>query len=190
VYTYNIPVIPQSEFEKMRGYVEEAYWQVTRDKDAKPMTIVMATDTITDVPEKKRHKALPDSLMGYAWGGGIMWVRPCGPGRFYYDVVRTAIHELAHFRVPDQSHGPKWRKVFCVAWSKWLLSNGYNETEVRREVDRCLDQYRQYRQFTPQGKFNPYPNYRDKLRKEKESILKVINPSIPTPDPNRVRWLG
>lgn len=187
MYTYNLPAIPVSEFDTMRRYVEDAYREHVNPKVRTNMDLVQVTSNIEEIDESKRGRKISDSIVGYAWQDGTIWVRP---GRSYFDTCRTAMHELAHTRVVNQAHGMIWRKVFLTAWGRWLLEHGRSESEVRFEVRRCLDQYRQWRKYTPQGDFNPYSKYQAKKSAEGNKILKAIDPWIQPEDPNRVRWIS
>lgn len=187
MYTYNLPAIPVSEFDTMRRYVEDAYREHVNTKIRTNMELVQVTSNIEEIEQHKRGSRISDSIVGYAWRDGSIWIRP---GRSYQDTCRTAMHELAHVRVTNQAHGVTWRRVFLTAWGRWLLDHGYSESEVRCEVRKCLDQYRQWRRYTPQGNFNPYAAYQAKKNVEANTIYKTINPWIKVQDPNRVRWIG
>ena len=170
---YNIPDIPSYEFWEFRKFVETAYVDSLRSQAARrkvePLDVKMATSDLTEIPPFLRGKARADGkFVGYVWhNSGHMWVKP---GRDSFDVRRTAIHELAHLRVQGESHGPKFRRVFGVALALWMRSKGHAWSVIRTEISTLVHRYRHYRKWTPQGRYNSYDSYWDRVRDEVNSI--------------------
>lgn len=170
MYAYNIPDVHQYEFERFHAFVETAYRDSLKGKPfVEPVKIVRATSTLEEIPKYMRGKTNTDTTVGYAWHNtGQMWVKA---GRAPIDVCRTTIHELAHLRVTEQAHGPKWRRTFGVALAQWLRSEGKDWHIVEQEVWTCVQQYRKWRQITPQGNYNYYDQFRAKMTAEVRDIM-------------------
>lgn len=165
-YVYNLPDIPQSDFETMRRFVETAYKQSFRKPpQAYAVPLVRATHNLDDMPHGMvTRKDREGSSVGLAWTGqGTIWVKS---GRDLPEMQRTAVHELSHLRVAEQAHGPKWRRVCAVATALWFHNQGVPWDEIKREIGRIVYAYRKYRQFTPQGGYNSYAEYLNKCEAE------------------------
>ncbi len=174
MYQYNMPELPQVEFERMRGMVEEAYRASLRGKGRpEPMVINQATMDLSEISQRYTGtKSQAESIyFGFAWNGtGRMWVRPGRPKRH---MARTTIHELSHLRVDGQAHGSKFRRVFGVALAMYMHSTGCDWSEIRREIADLVYRYRRYRMFTPKGKYNVYSDYTSRCLDEINSIDKA-----------------
>jgi len=171
-YKYNMPELSQIEFERFRGYVEDAYRDSLRGKPfVEPNQLQIVSQDLYDIPQtaKELKHSQQDRYVGWAWTGrGHMWVKP---GRPQFDMQRTTIHELAHLRVNAESHGPKWRRTFGVALAMHMRSIGKSWDEVQREIADLIYRYRKYRKYTPQGDLNLYGNYRAKCYDEIKDIM-------------------
>lgn len=171
---YNIPEVPYVQFTQFWSFVEAAYRDSLKGKPyVKPMEVLQATSELSEIPEflRGRSTTADGKYVGYAWGGsGRMWVKP---GRHHFDIRRTTIHELAHLRVSGQSHGPKFRRVFGVALALYMRSIGKNWSEIQFEIRSIVTRYRHYRAWTPQGRYNSYSAYQDKVYAEVQAIQKA-----------------
>lgn len=168
---YNIKEIPEAEFQTMRRYVERAYARV-HPKSFEQAQITIATTDIEDIPMSKRKAhQLNEQYAGWAFRPeNYIWLRP---GRSPFETRRTAIHEIAHLQSEGDAHGPKWRKTFGIAWAGWLRAHGHSWADVKYEIYNNVRRYRHYRQWTPQGNWNSYDSYLEKVRKEVDDTVRM-----------------
>lgn len=172
MYVYDMPELHQIEFERMRGFVEDAYRDSIRGNiKPAPLELTIATQNLSRTPFRAKSGKAEGKYVGFAWPGtGNMWVKP---GRPDFDMKRTTIHELSHLRVNGESHGPKFRRVFGVALAMYMHSLGREWSEIRSEISTLVYRYRHYRAWTPQGRFNNYRDYQDRCWEEIDTIVKA-----------------
>jgi len=172
-YFYNLPDISPQDFEIMRFFVETANKDSRKTKlPIPPLFLSRVTHDLDELPgHSVSQKDRTTTAVGLAWPGlGLMWVKS---SRDLMDVQRTTIHELTHLRVAAEAHGPKWRRVFAVALAQWLHHKGMPWEEIRREIGQVVYRYRKYRQFTPQGRYNPYAQYLNRCEKEYRDLERI-----------------
>lgn len=171
---YNFDAIPKSEFLHYRSLVERAMTRRRTDVKANELNITQVTGDYKEYDPFQRDdkRILRSSIVGQAWPGfDRIWLRP---GRSLEETRVTCIHEIAHLGETSCSHGPKWRRVFGVALAYHLREIGRNETAIRIAIeDKVVRRYRHYRAYTPQGKFNSWTAYNDKVMDEVRSIHKA-----------------
>lgn len=170
---YNIREIPEAEFNRMRYFVERAYQRVNRRGPVGPVDINVATTDAHDltISPKRKKRVLNDRYAGFAFQPeNDIWLKG---GRSAFDMRRTAIHEIAHLRSEGDTHGPKWRKTFGIAWAMWMREHGHSWAEVRKEIADNTYRYRKYRAWTPKGEYNIYSEFTAKVQKEIDDVFRA-----------------
>lgn len=169
---YNVREIPEGEFNVMRFYVERAYAMTTRGGYIEPAEIDLVTTDMNDIPAHRRKaRHLQEKFVGWAFRSDrAIWLRP---GRSAFDMRRTAIHEITHLRSDGDCHGPKFRKTCGIALAQWMRHHGHSWADVEYEISNIVRRYRNYRAFTPQGKYNDYNDYWGKVQAEINTISKA-----------------
>lgn len=171
---YTVQGIRETRFHELAFMVERSASSRRTDVIAvETPRVFTVTDQIEDIPSRHREKreSPQSNVVGTYFNlDGVIWVRPVSSVR---DQEETMLHEIAHAFVRDQSHGSKWRRVFCVALAIWLRERGASELEVRNGMYDELSYYRKYRAWTPQGHFNQFSEYRSKLRAEIDRYMKA-----------------
>lgn len=169
---YNVTAIPKDEFLHYVELVQRSMDSRRSDVKATKLDINRVTEDYKEFdPFANEAKILRSSTVGQAWVGfGRIWMKP---GRSLPETRVTAIHEISHLAEKDQAHGPKWRRVFCVALAHHLRERGNDEYQVKAAIRDHVRRYRKYRMDTPQGNRNPYSEYLNKVDAEVNSIYRA-----------------
>lgn len=167
---YNVDAIPKDEFLHYVELVKRSMASRRTDVKASKLEINRVTQDYKEFDPFARR--VRDTLVGQAWPAfGRIWIKPY---RGLEETRITAIHEIAHLGEKSCAHGPKWRRVFGVALAYHAREIGRDEASVREAIaDFTVNRYRHYREYTPQGNFNPYTKYREVCRAEIDSIYKA-----------------
>lgn len=169
---YNVEAIPKDEFLHYVDLVDRSMKSRRSDVKSPKLEINRVTDDYKEFdPFATPAKIRNNTTVGQAWGiFKRIWIKP---GRGMAEMRVTAIHEIAHLAEANQAHGPKWRRVFCVAHAYHLREQGVPEEAIQKAILATVTRYRKWREYTPQGHYNPWSEYCKKAMAEADSIYKA-----------------
>lgn len=175
---YRLKSVPRDEYYNVLSLVLGTATLRRSDCQADIQLPRLVTDDVEQLPASRqgyvRKSMATNSLHGCAWTGpGFIWLNP---DRSSESIRRTLIHEICHLAVVDQSHGPKWRRLFGMSWAHYELEDNthsvYMRNRLAREaVARVVANYRHHRMVNKHGVRVTYDQYCDNLQRESTAIL-------------------
>jgi hypothetical protein len=163
---YNIPEIPESDFQQMQEFVKRAHRKVRRTGHTEVDVAIASTDMSEVFSGEEFKRRLRLNYVGWAVRpDNKIWIKSRPEN--VRDMERTAVHEIAHLYSNGDSHGAEWRKTFGIAWAMWLRHKHQESwTNIRWDISSCVRKHRKYRFYTPQGRWNNPEKYNQKIRAE------------------------
>lgn len=125
---YRVTSLSKEEFLRLWDLVLIARGDIRYPIPYHPVALYRVSERLEDFCETDRPAISGDEYVGMYYHDGQIWLKPDQP---YSEMQDTALHELAHHEIPDEAHGPKWRKVYGTALALHLRESGYGWDETR-----------------------------------------------------------